>query len=195
MSASQLARFKQRAITDGHYYPGCPTRSPRPTNTTSRGEVVWVEGCTNPPNLTNQVQTVDCAPPSGMDPECTNTEDRAGLVIWHCGRADMAGGCTYRGILYMVNNSDGTCAAEPRRAAGTASASAATSTTRATCSPRTAASRCGARWRSTAPACMKIGSNGAAGRASTRTSSTRSQSYGTVGLVQNTWRELDPKDA
>src|SRR5215218_4442126 len=107
MTPDQLQRFKQRAIMDRTYYPGCPTGPPY--NLT--GKVVWVEGCVNPPNLTSQVPTVPCPnAPNGLDKDCVNTETNPGLLIWHCGLADMAGGWTFRGVLYIVNNSDGTCA-------------------------------------------------------------------------------------
>jgi hypothetical protein len=42
--------------------------------------------------------------------------------------------------------------------------------------------------------CMKIGSNGLQVRFDANVFDT-AQSYGTVGLVQNTWRELRPQDA
>ena len=119
MSADQLQRFKQRAIIDGHYYSGCPVA---PWNLS--GAVVWVEGCTSPPNLTSVVPTTACGAslPPGLDPDCVNSKTSPGLLIWHCGLADMAGGWTYRGLLYVVNNSDGTChASMPARGDGTCS--------------------------------------------------------------------------
>jgi hypothetical protein len=192
MSASQLARFKQRAITDGRYYPGCPTKNAANKYDFS-GEVVWIEGCTNPPNLTNQVQTVTCTPPSGMANQCTNVEDAPGLVIWHCGRADMAGGYTHRGILYLVNNSDGTCAAGlGARGDGKCVGQNVDDT-------RDVLTTSGgfAVWGALAldgDGCMKIGSNGLQVRFDANVFDS-AQSYGTVGLVQNTWRELRPQDA
>jgi hypothetical protein len=42
--------------------------------------------------------------------------------------------------------------------------------------------------------CMKIGSNGLQVRFDANVFDS-AQSYGTVGLVQNTWRELRPQDA
>jgi Tfp pilus assembly protein PilX len=192
MSASQLARFKQRAITDGRYYPGCPTKNAANKYDFS-GKVVWIEGCTNPPNLTNQVQTVDCNPPSGMAQTCTNTDDAPGLVIWHCGRADMAGGYTHRGILYLANNSDGTCPASlPARGDGTCVGQNVDDS-------RDVLTTSGgfAVWGALAvdgDGCMKIGSNGLQVRFDANVFDSAA-SYGTVGLVQNTWRELRPQDA
>jgi Tfp pilus assembly protein PilX len=193
MSASQLARFKQRAITDGRYYPGCPTPDPVTGNYTLTGDVVWVEGCASPPNLTNKLDTVACNPPAGMANTCTNVNDQPGLVIWHCGRADMAGGYTHRGILYIVNNSDGTCpAALGARGDGTCQGSSVDET-------RDVLTTNGgfAVWGALAVdgnGCMKIGSNGLQVRFDANVFDS-AQSYGTVGLVQNTWRELRPQDA
>ena len=192
MSASQLARFKQRAITDGRYYPGCPTRDADNKYDFS-GKVVWIEGCANPPNLTNQVKTVGCTPPTGMANFCTNLAEEPGLVIWHCGRADMAGGYTHRGILYVVNNSDGTCEAGlPARGDGTCVGQNVDDT-------RDVLTTSGgfAVWGALAvdgAGCMKIGSNGLQVRFDANVFDS-AQSYGTVGLVQNTWRELRPQDA
>jgi hypothetical protein len=190
MSAEQLQRFKQRAIIDGKYFPGCPTD---PWDLS--GTVVWVEGCTNPPNLTSKVPTTACGAelPTGLDPDCVNSKTSPGLLIWHCGMADMAGGWTYRGLLYVVNNSDGTCSATmPARGDGTCSNSPSTD------SARDAITTNGGFgvWGVVAvdgQACLKLGSNGV------QVSYDGSifdavESYGTVGLVQNTWRELNPKD-
>ena len=155
--------------------------------------MVWIEGCTNPPNLTNQVQTVDCNPPGGMARTCTNIDDDPGLVIWHCGRADMAGGYTHRGILYMVNNSDGTCPASlGARGDGTCVGQNVDD-------DRDVLTTSGgfAVWGALAVdgnGCMKIGSNGLQVRFDANVFDS-AQSYGTVGLVQNTWRELRPQDA
>jgi hypothetical protein len=43
------------------------------------------------------------------------------------------------------------------------------------------------------PACLKLGSNGVQVGFDKRVFDA-SESYGTVGLVQNTWRELNPRD-
>jgi hypothetical protein len=190
MTAEQMARFKQRAITDGNYFPGCPTDDASGKIDLS-GKVVWVEGCLNPPNLTSSAKTVTCSPPAGMDPDCVNTNAAPGLLIWHCARADFSGGFTFHGILYMANNSDGTCPASmPTRGDGTCVGSNVDNA-------RDVFTSNGgfAVWGALAvdgPACMKVGSNGLQVKFDPNVFNS-AQSYGTVGLVQNTWRELPPK--
>ena len=191
MTADQLARFKQRAIMDRKYFTGCPGQNGQGYDLS--GRVVWVEGCPSPPNLTNKIPTTSCpTAPAGLAKDCVNSEDRAGLLIWHCGQADMAGGWTYRGVLYMVNNSDGTCPPSmPARG-----------TTPPTCSsnpnaqPEDAVTTNGGFgvWGAVAVdgnACLKLGSNGVQVSYDKRVFDAV-ESYGTVGLVQNTWRELQP---
>ena len=189
MTAAQLARFKQRAITDGRYYPGCPTKGPGGYDLS--GPVVWVEGCVDTPDLANQVVTVPCSPPAGMAGACDNVADKPGIIIWHCGRADIQGGWTHRGILYMVNNSDGTCDPSlPARGDGTCVGNGVNDS-------RDVLNTNGGFgvWGAMAVdglACIKVGSNGMQVVFDGNVFGTVS-SYGTVGLVQNTWRELDPK--
>jgi hypothetical protein len=188
MTADQLQRFKQRAIIDGRYFTGCPGQNGQGWNLS--GPVVWVEGCTNQPNMTSKIPTTACGPnlPPGLDPDCVNSETKPGLLIWHCGMADMAGGWTYRGVLYIVNNSDGTCdASMPARGDGTCSATPAANANDAV----TTNGGFGV-WGVVAvdgKACLKLGSNGMqVGFDGSVFGAT--DSYGTVGLVQNTWREL-----
>ena len=191
MTPDQLQRFKSRAISDGRYYPGCPTPGADGKYDLS-GKVVWIEGCASPPNLTNKVLTEDCAPPNGMSPKCVNSETEPGLLIWHCGRADMAGGWTFRGVLYIVNNSDGTCSPSlPERGNGSCSP-------QNNVQPEDVINTNGGFgvWGSLAvdgPGCLKVGSNGLQIKFDPRVFDAV-QSYGTVGLVQNTWRELPPRD-
>jgi hypothetical protein len=190
MSAAQLQRFKQRAIIDSNYFTGCPGQNGQGYDLS--GEVVWVEGCVSTPNLTNKIPTTSCpTAPSGMDKDCVNSENKPGLLIWHCGQADMSGGWTFRGVLYVVNNSDNTCVNNPARG-----------TTPPTCSSNPSASAQDAVttnggfgvWGAVVVdgnACLKLGSNGLQVKFDPRVFDAV-ESYGTVGLVQNTWRELDP---
>ena len=190
MTTEQLQRFKERAIRDGRYYPGCPTKTGTPAKFDLSGAVVWVEGCTNPPNINNQVAVTECAPPFGMAASCSNTEQEPGILIWHCGLADFAGGFTYRGVLYHVNNSDGTCPADmPQRGDGTCTQTGGAG-------PNDAIFSSGGFgvWGAVAvdgPACLQVGSNGLQIKFDPRVFDAV-RSYGTVGLVQNTWRELAP---
>jgi Tfp pilus assembly protein PilX len=190
MTPDQLQRFKQRAITDGRYYPGCPTPNAAGDYDLS-GRVVWIEGCASPPNLTNKVVTTTCAPPNNMATKCINTEDSPGILIWHCGRADFSGGMTYRGVLYVVNNSDNTCPVGlGQRGNGTCSKTN-------NVQPEDVLNTNGGFgvWGAVAidgPGCLKVGSNGLQIKFDPRVFDAV-ESYGTVGLVQNTWRELAPK--
>jgi len=188
MTPEQLARFRTRAQTDGKYFTGCPGQNSQGYNLT--GPVVWVEGCSSPPTLTNRVPTAPCSPPNGMSTACVNSVDKPGILIWHCGRADLSGGWTYRGVLYVVNNSDGTCPASlPQRG-------------NLTCSNQPAADGHDVLnttggfgvWGAVAvdgPGCLKVGSNNLQITFDPRVFDAV-ESYGTVGLVQNTWRELQP---
>ena len=190
MTSAQLARFKQRAITDGHYFAGCPSNS-----SDLSGTVVWVEGCADPPgppNFSNSLPTTTCAPPNGMSGQCINSELSPGLLIWHCGRADFQGSFTYRGTLYMVNDSDGTCPATLPQEIGDNTCHG----TNADDDHDVLNTNGGfGVWGAVAvdgPACIKVGSNNLQIKFDSRVWDAL-QSYGTVGLVQNTWRELDPK--
>jgi Tfp pilus assembly protein PilX len=190
MSAEQLQRFKQRAIIDRKYFTGCPGQNGQGYDLS--GEVVWVEGCTDPPNLTNKIPTISCpTAPTGLDKDCVNSENGPGLLIWHCGLADMAGGWTFRGVLYVVNNSDNTCQGIPARGTTPPTCSSSPST-----SPEDAITTNGGFgvWGAVVVdgnACLKLGSNGLQVKFDPRVFNAV-ESYGTVGLVQNTWRELDP---
>jgi Tfp pilus assembly protein PilX len=190
MTATQLARFKARAITDGHYFPGCPTKNAN-NKYDLNGAVVWVEGCSSPPNLTNSVVTSACSPPNGMSATCVNSVNSPGILIWHCGRADFQGGFTYRGVLYIVNNSDGTCPASlPQR--GSYQCSNQPSVDNANDVLNTNGGF--GVWGAVAvdgPGCLKVGSNNLQITFDPRVFDSV-ESYGTVGLVQNTWRELAP---
>ena len=68
--ALQAARDHRRPLLRG--LPGRPRG-------TSPGTVVWVEGCTSPPNLTSKVPTTACGAslPAGLDPDCVNSQDLA----------------------------------------------------------------------------------------------------------------------
>ena len=192
MTPAQLQRFKSRAITDGRYYPGCPTKNANNKYDFS-GKVVWIEGCTNPPNLTNQVETVTCAPPQRHGDEVHEPRGRPGLrhlALRSCGHGRWLHPPRHP---LPVNNSDGTCPAGlGARGDGKCVGNSVDDT-------RDVLTTNGgfAVWGALAvdgDGCMKIGSNGLQVRFDANVFDS-SQSYGTVGLVQNTWRELRPQDA
>jgi Tfp pilus assembly protein PilX len=175
MTPAQLERFKQRAITDGKYFAGCP-----PTGSDLSGTVVWVEACAQS-QFSNQLVTTPCTPPSGMSTDCINTLDKPGMLIFHCGVMDWQGGITFRGILYNANNSDGTCAYPPRSGNCSQASSAAVVTNGGF-----------GVWGALVVdggGCIEVGSNGLQIKYDSNVFNAVS-SYGTVGLVQNTWREL-----
>src|SRR4029079_19700691 len=105
MTPSQIQRFKERAITEGTYFAAgtCPSGAAQLT-----GAVVFVERCIASYPHTSGYST-PCNVPAGMDNNCINPTNRPGLLIWQCGTVAMTGNQTFYGIVYMVNNSDGTC--------------------------------------------------------------------------------------
>jgi Tfp pilus assembly protein PilX len=189
MDASQLARFKQRAITDKKYFPGCP-----PSDADLSGAVVWVEGCLTEPSFSNALVTTPCDPPEpapvGMSGSCINNIAKPGLLLWHCGRSDWQGGMTYVGVIYMVNNSDGTCVGVPQL--GSNGSPKCTGRQEKKGDDGFFSSGGFGIWGALSidgPACAKIGSNGLQFTYDARVFQDIT-SYGTVGLIQNTWREL-----
>jgi hypothetical protein len=179
LTAQQLERFKQRAITDGKYLAGCPTTAAQMT-----GTVVWVEACNSQfANNLGPYSTCSPAPPSGMSPNCINTPEKPGLLIWHCGVMDWQGGMTFVGILYNANNSDGTCAAGfPAKNGNCNDPDNAAVITNGGFGIWGAMVIDGG-------GCIEIGSNGLQIKYDGNVFNSVN-SYGTVGLVQNTWREL-----
>ena len=109
MTPAQLERFKARAIADGTYYPAgtCPSSGAELT-----GAVVWVEQCSTSYASVGGYSS-PCVVPDGMSSNCINPTTKPGLLIWHCGTFGATANWTYYGIMYLVNNSDGTCASFP----------------------------------------------------------------------------------
>jgi Tfp pilus assembly protein PilX len=188
MTSAQLARFRQRAITDGKFYAGCPPND-------VSGNVVWVEACALG-TLDRSLVTYPCnpaAPPrpygggTGLPQQCVNQATSPGILIWHCGRMSLSGGTTFAGIIYAVNNSDGTCPASLPQAGSP-------NCTGNVNNPDNVVSMTGGFgiWGVLAidgPGCLFAGSDGVQVQFDPNVFSTVA-SYGTVGLVQNTWREL-----
>ncbi len=188
MTAAQLQRFKQRAKTDGKYYDGCPPND-------VSGAVVWVEACALG-TLDRSLITYPCspvAPPrpygggTGLPQQCVNQATRPGILIWHCGRISMSGGTTFVGIVYAVNNSDGTCPASLPQA-GSPNCSGNVNNTNNVVSMTGGFGVWGV-LAIDGPGCLYAGSDGVQVFFDPNVFGTVA-SYGTVGLVQNTWREL-----
>jgi hypothetical protein len=179
MTAAQLQRLKQTAIDNNTYYPGCPTPG-GPNNIYNdnqyhlEGAVVWVDNCTNPPQLANKTYTVPCSVPNGLSPNCINTPSSPGVLIWHIGTVNLSGSYTFCGLVYAPNDSD-----EP----GTPNAiNGDIITTNGGFGVLGGIAVDG-------QGGLNLGSNGMQ-IVFDDAVYPHIQSYGTAGLVQNTWREL-----
>jgi Tfp pilus assembly protein PilX len=182
LNASQMQRFRETAIANGTYYAGCPPEI-------STASVIFVEDCQNPGNYNGSGFTPGCAPPSGLDGSCVNSIAKPGFLVVHCGALRMTGNWTYVGVVYFANGSDND-PAHPCTPRGTSPP---------TCSGNSLDGNSvldtqggfGV-WGALAAdgnACVKLGSNGFQ-VSYDRNVFNAVQSLGTVGLVQNTWREL-----
>jgi hypothetical protein len=118
--------------------------------------------------------------PGDLSTNCINPTNKAGLLIWHCGTLRLSGGYTFYGIVYMVNNSDGTCQ-------GWSALSGPCGT--ATIYETSGGGGVDGALVVDGNACVKIGSN-SLNLAFDANVFNSVSSFGTVGLVQNTWREL-----
>lgn len=200
MNAEQLARMKERAKIDNKYFAGCPAN-----NADLSGAVVWVEGCNTPGgwSASNSLASGDCGtyfpdPLLATSADiCINTIQRPGLLIWHCGSATFGGSNMYVGLIYMVNNSDAsttspyseTCAG--MGLPGTIGNKTCTGNNN---SPNDVLRLAGNfhLWGAVTidgPGCLRAGSSGMQIYYD-RNVFNAIRSYGTAGLVQNTWREL-----
>jgi hypothetical protein len=139
-----------------------------------------------------------CVPPAkpggggtGLQAPCTNLLSRPGMLIWHCGRMNFRGNWTFVGVIYAANNSDGTCPAgyptfDGGGKCGSNNPSSATNVV--------SISGGFGIWGALAidgPGCLYAGNNGLQVQFDPNVFNAVA-SYGTVGLVQNTWRELAP---
>lgn len=186
MTPEQIQRFRDRAISDGTWYAGCP-----PVDKL-KGAVVFVENCQNTPNYDGS-GGVACTPPDSMGPPCVNTIQNPGILIVRCGELRTTGNWTYVGVVYLANGSDGSCPALVR------------GSTPATCVGNSLGSdnifdmQGGSGiWGALVVdgnACILIGSNASPNIKYDKNAFAAAKSYGAVGLVQNTWRELPPGPA
>lgn len=185
MTPEQILRFRDRALADGTYHAGCP-----PLNGLT-GAVVFVENCQDPPNYRGD-GSVACSPPPYMDRTCINTSQSPGFLIIRCGALRTTGGWTFVGVVYFVNGSDGSCPGQVR------------GTDPPKCESNSLDSNTvidmqggGGIWGALVVdgnACILIGSNGTQIKYD-KNAFGAAKSYGAVGLVQNTWRELAPVPA
>ena len=204
MTPLQLERFKQRAISDGTYYNGC---SAIKTNGSGdfdlAGAVVFVDNCdargASAKGSLAMSTCVDTLPPkpagggNGLAAPCINTKAVPGLLIWHCGGLQLTGNGngTFIGIMYFVNNSDGTCTSptgtigsNPPDCSGNKNSVNNVFTSSGGFGVWGAVSIDG-------NGCLYAGSNGMQVQYDYNVFNSVA-SYGTVGLVQDTWRELTP---
>jgi hypothetical protein len=177
MTPAQLERFKARAKADGTYWPAgsCPSSAADLT-----GSVVWVEQCST--SYANNIgpYSTPCVVPGDLSTNCINPTTKAGLLIWHCGTLRLTGGYTFYGIVYMVNNSDGKCAGFAAKSGGCPDGWVYETGGGAGLLGALVADGAG---------CVLIGSNSLNMKFDANVFNSVT-SYGTVGLVQNTWREL-----
>jgi Tfp pilus assembly protein PilX len=179
MQPGQIERFKERAIIDGTYHVGCPN--------TLVGRVVFVERCADPPNYGSTWATA-CTPPAGLSPRCLNTIQEPGLLIVRCGALRLTDTWTYVGLIYFVNGSDGSCQSNEIRGSNPPSCPANGLDSRGVLDTQGGFGV----WGSLAAdgnACILFESRSLSLKFDIRAFSALA-SYGTVGLVQNTWREL-----
>ena len=118
--------------------------------------------------------------PTTLSANCINPTNKPGLLIWHCGTLRFSGGYTFYGIVYMVNNSDGKCAGFAAKSGGCPNGSVSETGGGAGLLGALVADGGG---------CVLIGSNSLNMKFDANVFNSVT-SYGTVGLVQNTWREL-----
>jgi Tfp pilus assembly protein PilX len=177
MTPAQLQRFKARAKADGTYFAAgqCPANAAQLT-----GAVVWVEQCSTSYASIGPYSSPCVMPDDDLSTNCINPTTKPGLLIWHCGTIRFTASSTFYGIMYLVNNSDGTCASFPAKTGGCPSAAVYESGGGSGVAGALVADGGG---------CVLIGSNSLNMKYDSNVFNSVT-SYGTVGLVQNTWREL-----
>jgi hypothetical protein len=179
MRPDQIERFKERAVIDGTYHVGCPN--------TLVGRVVFVERCTDPPNYGSTWATA-CAAPVGLSPRCLNTIQEPGLLIVRCGALRLTDTWTYVGLIYFVNGSDGKCQSGDIRGSNPPTCPSNGLDSRTVLDTQGGFGVWGA-IAADGNSCVMFESRSLSMKFDVRSFSALA-SYGTVGLVQNTWREL-----
>lgn len=184
MTAEQILRFRDRAISDGTHYDSCQDAA------TLKGAVVFIDNCQSTPNFSG-AGGVACTPPDSMGSPCVNTIQKPGILIVRCGELRTTGNWTYVGVVYFVNGSDGSCPALVR---GNNKCQGSSLDSNTVLDMQGGSGIWGALVVDGA-ACVLIGSNAAPNIKYDKNAFAAAKSYGAVGLVQNTWRELPPGPA
>ena len=153
----------------------CPTNAAQLT-----GAVVWVERCNADYSGIGPYSTPCVVPTADMSTNCINPTTKPGMLIWHCGTFSMQSQMTFYGIVYMVNNSDGTCSGWTAKSGGCPTARIYETNGGGGVLGALVVDGGG---------CVLVGSNSLNLRYDANVFNSVT-SYGTVGLVQNTWREL-----
>jgi hypothetical protein len=204
MTPAQIERFKQAAMANGTYYAGCPS------NWDLSGAVVFIDKCNSPQVSNGNLVTNACPTPPGLpqlpggggnslQAPCINTVNRPGILIWHCAdnsgpALTLSGKATYVGIMYFVNGSDspsdGPCAGVAPKGTNPVNCDVNPN------SPLNVMSTTGGFgvWGAIAidgNGCLYASANGIQVYYDPNMWDAVA-SYGTVGLVQDTWRELIP---
>ncbi|MGH2918631.1 MAG: hypothetical protein ACRDLS_08560 [Solirubrobacteraceae bacterium] len=167
LSPTTLERLKQRAIADGKFFSGCPGDD-------LAGAIVWVNDCTDYKGASSLITKPCQAPLSG---QCINNVSSPGILIWHKGTAKLTGNATFVGLIYMANDSDGS--------GGLGADNGPVLEINGGFSVYGAVSVDG-------QGKLEIGSNADPNITYNPNVFNGLESYGTAGLVQNTWRELPP---
>lgn len=200
MTPMQIERLRLRAEADGTYYNGCAAIKRVNNKLDLSGAVVFVDGC----STADSFATYPCTQPlppkpagagNGLAPDCINSELNPGLLIWHCGKLEFTGNGTgtYIGVMYFVNGSDSPTA--PSSCAGVAPIGGS--------EPNCGGNNLSANnvfvssggfgvWGALAidgNGCLYASSNGMQVQYNPNGFNSIA-SYGAVGLVQDTWREV-----
>lgn len=202
MTPSQIERFKVTARARGTYYDGCANLPKLGGDLNLAGQVVFID-C--PGRTTAKLAMSPCTEPlppipagggNGLSAPCINSQASPGLVIWRCGSLELSGNGngTFLGIMYFANSSDsptsGACAGSTP-IGGSPPACGGNNN-----SPEHAFVSSGGfgvygALAIDGNACLYAGSNGMQVQFDANAFNALS-SFGTVGLVQDTWRELSP---
>ena len=196
MTAQQIERFRERAVIDGTHYRGAGYENCPPLH----GQVVFIERLENlncdykDHTYGTLATTCNPAPPatSGMQNPCVNQLTKPGIVIVRCGGFKTSGNWTFVGVVYFVNGSDGGCPAGHVRGSNPASCPSGGPANSNVIYESSGGAGIWGALAVDGNACVRLGSNSQLQVLFDANVFNAIQSYGTVGLVQNTWRELPP---